>query len=57
MFAVGFLNVDKGVLTIEMRDDEATDWGNPERLGEILRVHKVDKGPAVLFNRKYFNRS
>lgn len=57
MFAVGFLNVDKGVLAIEMRYDEVSDRRKPEGLSQILRVPKVDKGPTVLSNRKYFDGS
>src|SRR5688572_27485843 len=57
LFAIGFLNVDKRVPAVEMRDDEVTDWRKPKGLSEILRIPKIDKGPAVLLNRKYFDGS
>jgi hypothetical protein len=52
LFAIGFLDIDKRMLPVEVRGDEVSSRRDAERLGEILGVFEVDEGFAVLLNRE-----
>ena len=52
LLAIGFLNIDKRVLAVEMRDDEVSNGRDAQRLSEVFRIFQRDEGFAVLLNRK-----
>lgn len=55
--AVGFLDINEGVLSVKMGDNEAARRRDAQRLSEVLRIFQVDDGLTVLLNGKYFNGS
>jgi hypothetical protein len=54
LLVVGFLNVNEGMLPVEMGDNKVSHRRDAERLGEVLRIFQIDEGLTFLLNRKYF---
>ena len=51
---VGFLDIDEGMLSVKMRDNEAARRRDPQGLSEILRIFQINERLGFLLNRKYF---
>ena len=54
LITVGFLNINEGMLSVKMGDNEASRRRDAQRLSEVLRIFQIDEGLTFLMNGKYF---
>jgi hypothetical protein len=55
--AISFLNINQGMLAVEMRDNEVPRWRDSQRLSKIFGILQINQRLAILLNGKYLDRS
>jgi hypothetical protein len=55
--AISLLNINQGMLAVEMRDNEVPRRRDSQGLSEVFGVLQVNQRLAILLNRKYLDGS